>query len=311
MNKLGVLKKEEIRKVWKVEPDFSAWLALPENMELLAKAVGIDILAEETESTVGKYSADIYAKEDGTDRRIIIENQYGSCNHDHLGKLITYAAGKEAKVLIWIVEKADDEHRAAVQWMNEHTDADIGIFLVQIEVLSIENSVPAPMFTVLERPNDWTKQIKQVSVTKTNQLQMEFWNGFVDYAMKKPEYSRLFNRLKGQAQNWLSLPLGSSEYQISLTIKTSGKIGAEVYIHKRKDIFNGLEAQKTQIEKELGFKMDWQPLPGRMASRIEIVKDGDFTQKDKWESYFDWLADKAVNLKKVFPKYLKNTDHHK
>ena len=129
MEKLGILKKEEIRKVWRLEPDFSAWLALPENMELLAKAVGIDILPEETEAAVGKYSADIFAREDGSDRKIIIENQYGTTNHDHLGKLITYAAGKEAKVLIWIVEKADDEHRAAVQWMNEHTDADIGFFL--------------------------------------------------------------------------------------------------------------------------------------------------------------------------------------
>ena len=304
MDKLGVLKKEEIRKTWKKEPEFSTWLALKENMELLAKAVGIDILTEATESSIGKYSADIFAKEDSTDRKIIIENQYGTSDHDHLGKLITYTAGKNAQVLIWIVENADDEHRAAVQWLNEHTDADTGIFLVQIEVLRIGDSLPAPMFTVLERPNDWTKRNKQVVTSKTNQIQLEFWNSFMDYAMKKPEFSKLFNRIKGLPQNWLNLPLGSSEYQICLTAKTTGKIGAEVYINKRKDIFNNLESQRDQIEKELGFKMDWQPLPEKLASRIEVVLEGDFTDTTKWNHYFEWLMKKAVILKTVFPKYL-------
>ncbi|MBR4902627.1 MAG: DUF4268 domain-containing protein [Victivallales bacterium] len=305
MEKLGILKNEEIRNIWKIEREFSDWLAKRENMELLGNAVGIDILAEETESAVGKYSADILAKEDGSDRKIIIENQYGATNHDHLGKLITYTAGKNAQILIWIVEKADDEHRAAVQWINEHTDADIGIFLIQIEVLRIGDSIPAARFTVLERPNEWTKQNKQVVDSKINQQQMDFWNSFMDYTMKQPEFSKLFNRRKGLPQNWMNLPLGSSEYQICLTVKTTGQIGAEVYINKRKDIFNDLESQKDQIEKELGFKMDWQPLPDKMASRIIIVQDGDYTDNAQWDSCFEWLTDKAVKLKKVFPKYLK------
>ena len=305
MEKLGTLKKEEIRKIWKTEREFSDWLAKQENMEILGNAVGIDILAEETESAVGKYSADILAKEDGSSRKIIIENQYGATNHDHLGKLITYTAGKNAQVLIWIVEKADDEHRAAVQWINEHTDADIGIFLIQIEVLRIEDSLPAPRFNVLEEPNEWTKQNKQVVDSKISQQQMDFWNSFMDYAMKQSEFSKLFNRRKGLPLNYMNLPLGSVEYQICLTVKTTGQLGAEVYINKRKDIFNNLESQKDQIEKELGFKMDWQPLPDIMASRILIVQDGDYTDNAQWGSCFEWLTDKAVKLKKVFLKYLK------
>ncbi len=307
MEELGILKKEEIRKIWKVEPVFSTWLAQPENMELLAKSVGIDILAEETESSVGKYSADIFAKEDGTDRKIIIENQYGTSDHDHLGKLITYTAGKNAQVLIWIVENADDEHRAAVQWLNEHTDAETGIFLVGIEVLRIGDSLPAPRFTVLERPNDWTKQNKQVT-SQTNQLQLDFWNKFMDYAMNKPEFSKLFNRRKGLPQNWFNLPMGSSEYQICLTVKTKGKITAEIFINSQKDIFRSLESQKDQIEKELGFKMNWLLLPEKKGSRIDVILEGDFTDIDKWNNYFEWLTDKAVILKKVFPKYLENID---
>ena len=305
MEELGILKKEEIRNTWKKEPSFSAWLAKAENMKLLENAIGINMVDIEKEVPIGKYNADIVANEDGSERKIIIENQYGTSDHDHLGKLITYTAGKQAQVLIWIVEQAEEEHIAAVQWLNEHTDKDIGIFLVQIEVLRIGDSLPAPRFTVLERPNDWAKQNKQPT-SKTNQLQLEFWNSFMDYAMKKPDFSNLFNRLKGQPQNWLGLPLGSSEYQICLTVKTKGKITAEIYIYSRKDIFRSLESQKAQIEKELGFKMNWQLLPEKMGSRIDVVQESDFTKPDKWEKSFEWLADKAVMLKKVFPKYMKN-----
>ena len=134
---------------------------------------------------------------------------------------------------------------------------------------------------------------------------MDFWNSFMDYAMKQSEFSKLFNRRKGLPLNYMNLPLGSVEYQICLTVKTTGQLGAEVYINKRKDIFNDLEAKKDQIEKELGFNMDWQPLPDKMASRILIVQDGDYTDNTQWDSCFEWLTDKAVKLKKVFPKYLK------
>lgn len=307
MEKLGILKKEEIRKIWKSEPEFSAWLASPENMQLLSNAVGIDMLAIEKESAVGNKKADILAKVAGSDWKVIIENQYGTSNHDHLGKLITYTAGKNAQVLIWIVERADNVHKVAVQWINEHTDENINIFLIQIKILRIGDSVPAPMFTVLEKPKDWPKQNKQVAVTKTNQQQKDFWNGFMDYAMKNAEFSKLFHRRKGLMQNWMNLPLGSSKYQICLTIKTEGKIGAEIFINKRQDIFNNLKLNKDQIEKELGFKMDWQPLPDKKGSRIAIVLEGNVNDTNKWEDYFKWLIDKAVKLKNVFPKYLKKS----
>ena len=81
-------------------------------------------------------------------------------NHDHLGKIITYAAGKEASVVIWIVKRARDEHRQAVEWLNQHTDENIGFFLLEIELWKINGSVPAPRFNVVERPNDWAKAIK-------------------------------------------------------------------------------------------------------------------------------------------------------
>ena len=303
MKQLGTLKKVPIREIWKREPDFSAWLSEDDNIALLSQKIGVDILAEETEAGVGDFSADILAKEDGGDRLVIIENQYGDTNHDHLGKLITYAAGRGAKVLIWIIENARDEHRAAVQWLNDNTAADIGVFLVQIEIFVIGDSQPAPSFTVLEAPNDWVRSTRQCAALSERGLKLAaWWTSFMDYALSQPEFKKYFSRRKGQPQHWLALPIGSSQYHIELTV-TKDHLGAEIYIHDSKDFFNSLLTHKEEIEKELGFEMDWRFLPDKKASRILVTRPGDFSDIAGDRKYFEWYCEKAVALKKVFPKY--------
>lgn len=133
MPELGKIERvEDLRKIWSNEArDFTVWLARDENLTMLGEAVGIDINLEERESPVGSFSVDLFATEEGTGRKIIIENQLEDTNHDHLGKIITYAAGKEASVIIWIVKRARDEHRQAVEWLNQHTDENIGFFLLR------------------------------------------------------------------------------------------------------------------------------------------------------------------------------------
>lgn len=163
MINLGTLKEiTDLRSIWPHEAlNFTPWVA--ENVELLADAVGLDITVDETESSVGDFNVDIYASETGTDRKIIIENQLEDTDHDHLGKLITYASGKDADVVIWVVKHAREEHKAAVEWLNNHTDDKIGFFLCEIKLFQIGDSDIAPSFTVVERPNDWTKEITQRS----------------------------------------------------------------------------------------------------------------------------------------------------
>ena len=165
MINLGTLKEiTDLRSIWPHEAlNFTPWVA--ENVELLADAVGFDITVDETESSVGDFNVDIYASETGTDRKIIIENQLEDTDHDHLGKLITYASGKDADVVIWVVKHAREEHKAAVEWLNNHTDDKIGFFLCEIKLFQIGDSDIAPSFTVVERPNDWTKEIKKTTLT--------------------------------------------------------------------------------------------------------------------------------------------------
>ena len=116
MIKLGKLEEmDELRSVWPHEAlDFTPWLAQEDNLTILSDAIGIDITVDETESSVGSFSVDILASETGTDRKIIIENQLEDTNHDHLGKLITYASGKSANIIVWVVKHAREEHKAAI-----------------------------------------------------------------------------------------------------------------------------------------------------------------------------------------------------
>ena len=175
--KLGSLKRVPLREVWKNEArDFSKWLATKEGISLLGEAVGFEIEPTETESAVGRYSVDILAKVSGTDQTVVIENQIEDSNHDHLGKLITYAAGKGASCAIWIVKKANDEHRRAVEFLNETSRSTIGYFLLEIEAWKIGESEPAPKFNIVESPNDWARSmIPDSEGTEVTQLYLRYW----------------------------------------------------------------------------------------------------------------------------------------
>jgi len=164
---LGKFQKIELRDYWESEPaDFTPWLATEENIEELGNAIGIDdIEVEGTEVFIGNFKADILGR-DSNNNKIIIENQLEKSNHDHLGKIITYASGVDASIIIWICNGITDDHRRAIDWLNEHTDENINFFAIEIELWKIDDSIPAPRFNVICRPNEWAKTTK-VATTST------------------------------------------------------------------------------------------------------------------------------------------------
>lgn len=305
MVKIGkIVKIDDLRLVWKHEEyDFSKWLAEEENLKQLSDEVGIDIVFTELESNVGAFSVDILASEDGTDRKIIIENQLSDTNHDHLGKIITYAAGKSAEVIIWIVRRARDEHRQAIQWLNQHTDDDVGFFLIEIELWSIDGSLPAPKFNVVERPNEWTKSLKVVEgLSDTKKLQLEFWQAFCEKAYADSSFSKEFGKRKASPKHWYNLSVGNSNYHISLTVNTQkNKIGTGLYIIDNKDIFFAFKEKKDKIEEAIGEELEW--IEADKACRILLTTNGNIkNDSSSWEPFFDWFREKAIKFKEVFVK---------
>lgn len=308
MIKLGKLREiKDLRKVWPHEAlDFTPWLAEEDNLSLLADAVGLEITADETESAVGDFSVDILATETGTDRKIIIENQLEDTNHDHLGKLITYASGKSADIIIWVVKRAREEHRAAIEWLNNHTDEKIAFFLVEIKLFQIGSSDVAVKFEVVEKPNDWTKEIKRsISASPTLQARYDYWVAFNEYAFKNPAFSREFSQKKANTDHWMNFNIGTSACFISLAqIRKYNHLLVDCYIPNDKELYHKFYANSEAIEREMGVQLDWNELPEKKASRIYASATVDFDDKEMWNTQFDWMIDTALKMKKAFKKYL-------
>lgn len=309
MATLDLLKEvSDLREVWPHEAlDFTPWLAKEENMALLADAVGLDITVDEEESPVGDFSVDIFASETGTDRKIIIENQLEDTNHDHLGKLITYASGKSADIIIWVVKRAREEHKAAIEWLNNHTDDKIGFFLCEIKLYRIGDSNPAVKFEIVEKPNDWTKEIKKSSggLNATQQARLDYWTAFNDYAFKNSAFAKEFKKRKPGPDHWLSFSIGSSACGMSvLRLQNDGKVAVEFYISNDKALYHSLFAKKDTIEADTGFELDWRELPEKKASRILVEKAVDLSNEADWPLQFDWVMDTMIKMKKAFKKHL-------
>ena len=305
---LGQLKEiKDLRKVWPHEAlDFTPWLAEEENLALLSDTIGLEIAVDETESSVGDFNVDIYATETGTDRKIIIENQLEDTNHDHLGKLITYASGKSADIVIWVVKRARSEHRAAIEWLNNHTDENIAFFLLEVKLYQIGDSDIAVKFEVIEKPNDWTKEIKrQTSSSPTLQARYDYWVAFNDYAFKHTAFAKSFNRRKASTDHWMTLSVGSSVCHIRLLqVRKDNNIIVEWNITDDKDLYQRFYTHKADIESDMGMTLDWRELPDKKASIILLTQNAEFNNKDKWPEQFDWTMDVAVKMKNAFKKYL-------
>lgn len=298
---------KDLRTVWPHEAlDFTPWLSQDDNIALLADAVGLDITVDETESSVGDFNVDIFASETGTDRKIIIENQLEDTNHDHLGKLITYASGKSADVIIWVVKHAREEHKASIEWLNNHTDEKIGFFLCEIKLYRIGTSEPAVKFEVIEKPNDWTKEVKKnESANGTQQQRYDYWVAFQDHVFQNAQFAKEFKRRKPSTDHWMNYSIGSSECYISVSqIRNRDEINVALYIPDSKQLYRTLLEQKEDIERTAGISLSWYELPERKASKVIIERAAEFENCNKWNEQFDWIIDIMLKMKKAFKKYL-------
>lgn len=306
LSKLEEIK--DLRKIWpKEDIDFTRWLAKEENINLLGDTCGINIVVEKVEESVGPYRCDIFAK-DTADNKIIIENQLEKTDHEHLGKLITYASGKDAKTVIWIAKNTIEQHRQAIEWLNQNTGEDINFFLIEIKLYKIDNSNPAVKFEIIEQPNYWGKSMKAKDnvIKPIETSRKEYWNKFNEYAFSNDnEFSKKFNKRRPSIGNWMDFSVGSSAYHIRVTqVRQENKLGVEWHIRYNKDIYNKLYNNKEQIEKELGFTVEWMPLVDKKASRIITYQNVDFDNEEKYIDQFKWIMDTAVKMKEVIKKYI-------
>ena len=306
MTQLGKLEKVDLRKVWTHEArDFSAWLAQEKNLNALGETIGVELSLIGTEVDVGRYRIDILATDSNTDHKVVIENQLEPTNHDHLGKVITYAAGLDAKYLVWIVKEVLPEHQKAIEWLNEYLDEEIRIFLIRIEVWQIGNSAYAPKFEIISAKNDWAAVVKKSATSgeysDTKLKQQQFWIEMCEYIRNIDSGLRLQTPLP---QHWFNFSLGSSLAHLATTINTKqNRFAADLYIPNDKVLFQFLKNDEVNLKSQLGYDLNW--FEGDKASGFRIYRQVenvfDLSLKDE---NFKWLYEMILKLKSVLSSYI-------
>lgn len=309
MPELGRLEEVNVRELWIHEQyDFSNWLAKEENIELLNEVLGLTLVDIEKEVFVGAYRCDLVAKDETSGQNVIIENQLEASNHDHLGKIVTYASGLDANVIVWIVKEAREEHRSAIEWLNNNTNKNLNFFLIEIHAYRIGNSLYAPKFEIVEKPNDFIKNAKiQTGSEELNKSQSErlvFWTRFNEVVVER---GKPFNLRKTTTDHWYDVAIGVSGVLVEITlVNKEGCVGIELYIIDDKELFDSLNEKKIEIESKLGFELDWQRLDGKKASRIIYRIPGlNFDDHSNYDYLMNDIIDKVILFVKVFKKYVK------
>lgn len=305
---IGKLEEVDIRELWKYEQyDFSEWLSKKENIENLNEILGLTLVDISKETYVGSYRCDLFAKDETTGIKVIIENQLEMSNHDHLGKIITYASGLDAKVVVWIVKEAREEHRSAIEWLNNNTNSNVNFFLIEIHAYKIGNSDNAPMFQVIEQPNDFIKNNKSANssdtMNKSQSQRVEFWNQFNNVLAER---GKPFNVRKATTDHWYNVAIGTSDAHIDITlVNKDSVIGVELYITDNKELFDKLYQRKDEIENDLGLKLDWRRLNNSKASRIvTFIKGLNFDDHSNYNELINKTIDLAVLMRDTFKKYI-------
>jgi hypothetical protein len=306
---LGTIERVPLKQAWPTEDgNFTPWLAQADSVTLLGDALNREI--EAVEHWVGSFRADILARAiDETDHRVIIENQFGRTNHNHLGQILTYLAGIEgAKTVVWIAEAIQPDHRAAIDWLNTNTTEEFSFFAIEIELWRIANSPPAPRFNVIASPNDWTRtartatrQVGETVLADRHRFRLAYWASFAEYLKDKGSTFRIRRPNK---DHWFSFAIGRSGFVISATVSSEKqRIGVELFIHNdvEKTAFRTLLADRKAIEGEFGETLDWQELPGKKGTRIAIYKSGvDPSDERQYPQLHSWMLEKMDRFKKVF-----------
>jgi len=318
---LGRLEKVDLRTAWHGESThFTPWLAQSENLKLLGDTVEIELEFEAQEKEVGPFRADILCKDTLDGSWVLIENQLERTDHTHLGQLLTYASGLETVTIIWIAQNFAEEHRATLDWLNEITNERFAFFGLEIELWRIGNSTIAPKFNIVSKPNDWSKSVRS-SVVKATELsdvkrtQLEFWTAFKEYM---DEHSQI-RCPKPAPQPWMNHSIGKSGFGLTSIASTwssdtqtwDPELRVEFYVSfaEGRKYFGLLEAQKSEIETELGQPLVWSAPPEKQTCKAFVRRPTNFLDKSQWSQQHAWLKENLEKFRLAFAARIKQFEN--
>ena len=302
---LGRLTSVPARQVWPHEAqDFTPWLL--QNVDVLSDLLGMDLVLDVAEHPVGGFSLDLLGRDEATDRAVIVENQLEPSDHLHLGQILTYAAGTDPATIVWIATSFREEHRAAIDWLNERTNEDTRFFGVEIDVVRIGDSTPAPNFRLVAKPNDWGKQVK-AAVTpgpadERAKLRREFWEATLQQIRERhPSWTRA----RTTADDWCDVPTGVGGVKYSMAWTKDGLV-EQVWFGDRDPAvndrrFEAVLAHRETFESLVGPELRWERMEGRKATKIVLPSPyPEIEDRAQWSQMAEWLIAKQELFRKAF-----------
>lgn len=306
---LGRLERVAPRTYWENEAlDFTPWLASEENIALLSEAIGFDLEVQQQEARVGPFRADILCRDTLTDHLVLIENQLERTDHTHLGQLFTYAAGLDAVTVVWIAERFTEEHRAALDWLNRITHEDFRFFGIEVELWKIGDSIPAPKFNLVAKPNDWSKSVREAAstqrgeLTDAQELQVAYWREFDEVAAERGSRYRLS---KPVARTHIDFGIGRTGFSLGAAVRMyrNEDAGALVYLYiggdESSDYFKELRRDEEAIERELGFSPLWDERPDFKNSQVSLARQCDPSDPAIWPELHAWMHETMEAFERV------------
>jgi len=307
---IGRIERVPLREVWPHEAqDFTRWVQ--ENLDVLNDVLDISLSGAEREQSAGTFSVDLVA-EDESGSAVIIENQFGKSDHDHLGKLVTYLTAIDARAAIWIVSDPRPEHIAAITWLNESSAA--ALYLGKLEAIRIAGSSPAPLLTLIVGPSEEGREAFETKkdLAERYAIRQRFWTQLLAGARAK---TKLHANISPSRENWIGTGAGKRGLAYNYVIRQHDA-HVELYIDRGKDsetenkaIFDSLAQPKESIEADFGGHLEWQRLEGKRACRIKKDIDlGGYRDEDRWPEIQEAMIDAMIRLDKALKPHIARLD---
>ncbi|MCL1553471.1 DUF4268 domain-containing protein [Xanthomonas nasturtii] len=306
---LGTIENLSLKSMWPSEAThFTPWLA--QNLEILGKKLGLDLQLESTEASVGDFSADIIATDVSSNRKIVIENQFGATDHKHLGQLITYASYLRASAVVWIAESIRPEHKAAMDFLNNNLRDSLSLYAIEASAIRINDSKPAFMLSVVSRPNEATVSGDDTArgTSETQERYRIYFQTLIDELRENYKFT---NARSGQPQNWYTFASANSKsYKFGTSFSTGGKVRVEIYIDcgdklKNEQLFDRVFSEKNKIQTQIAQDLRWERLDNRRACRVAVYRDGDIdAETEILNEIRQWTIQWLLKFKEVFPPFI-------
>lgn len=304
---LGRLTPVHVRNVWPHEAhDFTPWLL--NNVDVLSDLLGMDLVLEVAEHPVGNFSLDLMGRDEATGQTVIVENQLELSDHTHLGQILTYAAGTDPTTIVWVAAGFRPEHRAALDWLNDRTDENTRFFGVEIHVVRIGDSRPAPAFRLVAQPNDWGKQVRAATTApaESSERVLAYWDFWEVFRTKlKAQHPGWTSSTQSTKSSWFSKSAGATGVTFVSTFTRSGLAVQLLFEDPSAAVnetrFHALLARRSEVEKAFGDELLWEDLEGRKSARITALLPGyrDVIDRTEWDSLIEWLISTEGRLREA------------